>query len=265
MRKCCEPSPSNDSTASTMCSTTRGPAIWPSLVTCPTRMIAAPDFLANRISACAEARTCVTVPGADSTVSVHMVWIEIDHDQARHRALRQRRDDVLDRGFGGELHRRIRQPQPLGAQPHLRHGFFAGYVNHAMAGAGHQAGGLRQQGRLADAGIAADQQHRAAHKSAAGDAIEFAHAGGQPRSVLGLAGQRFQLERPAPALRADRYRHAPVVSSSASVFHSPQDSHLPCQRLYAAPQFWQTKERVDLAMEGVSRLLEFAGRAHIMT
>ena len=43
---------------------------------------------------------------------------------------------------------------------------------------------------------------------------------------------------------------APVVSSSASVFHSPQDSHLPCQRLYAAPQFWQTKERVDLAMAG---------------
>src|SRR6185503_8775791 len=43
---------------------------------------------------------------------------------------------------------------------------------------------------------------------------------------------------------------APVVSSSASVFHSPQDSHLPCQRLYAAPQFWQTKERVDLAMKG---------------
>src|SRR4051794_15487719 len=42
---------------------------------------------------------------------------------------------------------------------------------------------------------------------------------------------------------------APVVSSAASVFHSPQDSHLPCQRLYAAPQFWQTKERVDLAME----------------
>src|SRR6202023_233941 len=41
---------------------------------------------------------------------------------------------------------------------------------------------------------------------------------------------------------------APVVSSSASVFHSPQDSHLPCQRLYAAPQFWQTKERVDLGM-----------------
>src|SRR6266478_1516007 len=48
---------------------------------------------------------------------------------------------------------------------------------------------------------------------------------------------------------------APVVSSSASVFHSPQDSHLPCQRLYAAPQFWQTKERVDLAMKGGESLV----------
>src|SRR6202521_712645 len=43
---------------------------------------------------------------------------------------------------------------------------------------------------------------------------------------------------------------APVTSSSASVFHSPQDSHLPCQRLYAAPQFWQTKESAFLAMGG---------------
>ena len=35
-----------------------------------------------------------------------------------------------------------------------------------------------------------------------------------------------------------------------SLFCSPQDSHLPCQRLYAAPQFWQTRERVFLAMKG---------------
>jgi hypothetical protein len=40
------------------------------------------------------------------------------------------------------------------------------------------------------------------------------------------------------------------VSSSISVFHSSQDSHLPCQRPYAAPQFWQTKESTFLAMEG---------------
>ena len=59
-----------------MCSTTRGPAIWPSLVTWPTRITAAPECLAKRISAWAAPRTWVTVPGADSTASVHMVWIE---------------------------------------------------------------------------------------------------------------------------------------------------------------------------------------------
>src|ERR1700712_2573710 len=46
---------------------------------------------------------------------------------------------------------------------------------------------------------------------------------------------------------------APVTSSSTSVFHSPHDSHLPCQRLKAAPQFWQTKDRVFLAIGEVSR------------
>src|SRR5262245_15216465 len=51
-------------------------------------------------------------------------------------------------------------------------------------------------------------------------------------------------------LRLERIETGTAVapSSSASVFHSPQASHLPCQRLYAAPQFWQTKEREDLAM-----------------
>ncbi|MNT49516.1 hypothetical protein D3C72_1863740 [compost metagenome] len=59
-----------------MCSTTRGPAICPSLVTWPTSTTAAPLFLAKRVSACAEVRTCVTVPGAESTRSVHSVWME---------------------------------------------------------------------------------------------------------------------------------------------------------------------------------------------
>ncbi len=42
--------------------------------------------LAKRISACAEPRTWVTVPGATSTMSVHMVWIEFDDDEARRLA-----------------------------------------------------------------------------------------------------------------------------------------------------------------------------------
>ena len=111
MRNWCEPSPSNDSTASTICSTTRGPAIWPSLVTWPTRMTAAPVRLAKRISSAAEPRTWVTVPGAASTLCVHMVWIEFDDQEPRRRALRQRRDDVFDRRFRRRSRRRHRQGQ----------------------------------------------------------------------------------------------------------------------------------------------------------
>src|SRR6266852_1829616 len=68
-----------------------------------------------------------------------------------------------------------------------------------------------------------------------------------PVSVSSANSRPLRLERTETGIVV-----APVVSSSANVFHSPQDSHLPCQRLYAAPQFWQTKERVDLAMGGES-------------
>ena len=51
---------------------------------------------------------------------------------------------------------------------------------------------------------------------------------------------------------------APVLSpSSTRVFHSPQASHLPCQRLNAAPQFWQTKVRLRLDM-GIAANWPFA-------
>ena len=41
---------------------------------------------------------------------------------------------------------------------------------------GERGRGLDQKRRLADAGIAGHQQHRAAHKTAAGDAVELGHA-----------------------------------------------------------------------------------------
>src|ERR1700731_496257 len=64
-----------------------------------------------------------------------------------------------------------------------------------------------------------------------------------PVSVSSANVRPLRLERIETGIEVE-----PVVSSSASVFHSPQDSHLPCQRLYAAPQFWQTKERGGLAI-----------------
>ncbi len=59
-----------------MCSTTRGPASVPSLVTWPTRNSTNPRRFASRISSCAQARTWLTVPGAESRLSRYIVWIE---------------------------------------------------------------------------------------------------------------------------------------------------------------------------------------------
>ena len=108
----------------------------------------------------------------------------IDDQKPRRRALRQRRHDVLDRGFGGDLDRGFGKPEPLGAQPHLRHGFFAGNIDGAVLVAREGGRDFEQQRRFADAGIAAEQQHRAAHQPAAGHAVELGDAGRQPRRFM---------------------------------------------------------------------------------
>ena len=58
-------SPSKYSTVSTMCSSTRGPAIAPSLVTWPTSTVVQPVALATRVRWAAHSRTCATEPGAE--------------------------------------------------------------------------------------------------------------------------------------------------------------------------------------------------------
>src|SRR3954453_15884366 len=65
--------------------------------------------------------------------------------------------------------------------------------------------------------------------------------------------------RPGPAgdrrrCRAGRAgpRGAPAAPSSAIVFLAPQASHLPAQRPYTAPQFWQMKEGACLAISLIS-------------
>ena len=187
-----------------MCSTTRGPAIWPSLVTWPTRITAAPERLAKRISSPAEPRTCVTVPGAASTRCVHMVWIE---SITRSRGVGPC-DSVATISStavsAASSTAASAEAEPFGAQPHLRHGFLAGNIDGAMAGAGEGGGDLQQQRRFADAGIAAEQQHRAAHQAAAGHAVEFGHAGRRAAAPHGLALERLDREQPAFARRPRR-------------------------------------------------------------
>src|SRR5215831_10547173 len=75
-----------------------------------------------------------------------------------------------------------------------------------MARARERGRHLDEQRRLADAGIAAKQQHRAAHEAAAGHAVKFGDAGREPRRVVALARQRLEREWPALARCAPRHR-----------------------------------------------------------
>ena len=79
----------------------------------------------------------------------------VDHESRGVLPLRQRCDDVLDRGLGRQARPRLGKAEPFGAQPHLRDGFFAGDVDGAVAGVRERGGGLDQQRRFADARIAA--------------------------------------------------------------------------------------------------------------
>ena len=142
----------------------------------------------------------------------------IDDDEAGRLALRERGDDVLNRGFRREFDRGVAEPEPLGAQPHLRHGLFAGDVDGAVAGAGERRGGLNQQGRFADAGVAGHQQHRAADEAAAGDAVEFRQPGRQAGGLMGLADQRLERELAALAWSAARAGRAAGDTAGAVAF-----------------------------------------------
>src|SRR5436190_19353942 len=71
-----------------------------------------------------------------------------------------------------------------------------------MARPRERGGDLDQERRLPDAGVAAEQQHRATYEAAAGDAVELGDAAGEPRRVMRFAGQRLECERPALARRA---------------------------------------------------------------
>ena len=225
-----------------MCSTTRGPAIWPSLVTWPTISSAEPLALAKRISAWAEPRTWLTVPGADSIASLHMVWIESittnfggspDPSVATMSST-----SVWAASWTGALG----EAEAGGAQTHLGGRFLARHVDDARSRSGDRGAGLDEQRRLADARLAADQGRRARHEAAAGHPVEFADPGDDARLGLRDAAEVLERERRGRPRRA-RAGAPPTPSAAASsmiVFHSPQDSHFPCQRCVIAPQFWQT-------------------------
>ena len=191
-----------------MCSSTRGPAIAPSLVTWPTSTSANPRDLASRISSKLDARTWLTLPGALSTLSSHMVWIELMTTRPRSRSPSRVGGDVAHVDRRGKLERRVGQTEPARPQPDLIDRLLARHVADPLARPRQRRRGLQHEGGLADAGIAADQHDRRRHEPAAQHAVELGDPDDRPRRRLGRTLQpderdtlaRASPRRPRPGL-----------------------------------------------------------------
>ena len=129
----------------------------------------------------------------------------VDDHQTRRLAVGEGGDDVLDRGLGGKLDLRVRELQPLGAQPHLRHRLLAGDIDRAVAGASERGRDLEQERRFADPRIAAQEEDRSAHEAAAGDAVELGQPAGEAGRIARFAGERLERELSALARRPPRH------------------------------------------------------------
>ena len=114
----------------------------------------------------------------------------IDYQQGWRRNPAQRGQDIAHRCRGGKAHRRTRQPQPFGPQPHLPRRLLAADIDHLAARLRHFRGRLQQQRRFADPGITAHQDGRTRHQSAAQCPVEF----GQPCAAP-LQGDAWCIER----------------------------------------------------------------------
>ena len=109
-------------------------------------------------------------------------------------------DDRFDTGLGHYLEFVLRQLQAPRAHGHLLLRFLAGDIQRREP-LGDVAQGLQQDGRLADARVAADQHHRAIHQAATEHPVQLAGDGGEARHFLDAdLGQGLDLRLlPGPA------------------------------------------------------------------
>ena len=99
--------------------------------------------------------------------------------------------------------------QPVGAEPDLVRRFLAAGVEHGAAGGLEPRRGLEQQRGLADAGLAADQHHRAGHDAAAEHEVELGNAGAPARRAARWPTSREPGRRARSTARAACPRRRP--------------------------------------------------------
>ena len=179
-----------------MCSSTRGPAIMPSLVTCPITNTEIPEDLARSRSRLEHSRTCETDPADESISAMYTVWIESTTSSSGCSAASVL-EDRFQVGFGHQVellrHGWLVLQQAQGAHFHLALRLLTGNIQH-HALFGHLQGNLQHQGGLANARVAAHQHDRAGHHPAAQHAGEFADRQGQ--AGFAVAFDLIQATRP---------------------------------------------------------------------
>ncbi len=225
-------SPSKLSTTSTRCSSVRGPARLPSLVTWPTsttgtlrglgeaeqvagaladlREVAGQARLARR---CRPSGSSRPIEHARSSLCAGAGDLADGRIEDRRRS-RPAATSAWSLGRGAD---------PADAQRGLSDRLFAGRVEHHVAGCSAKPGQhLQQQGRLADARLAADQDQRARDQPTAEHPIELAEPRAQPRPPISVTSA-MGIRAAAPAPVAHRWRRAasareraPLLARSAT-------------------------------------------------
>ena len=135
----------------------------------------------------------------------------VDHEQAGFDFF-DMIENALERSLAQDEQIGRLDAEPLGAHFDLPRRFFAGHVETREPCLAHGGKRLQQQGRFADAGVAADEDHRAGHEAAAEDAVELADARRAPGL---LRSYRFRGSAPAPlSCRGSVRRAASTLSRS---------------------------------------------------
>ena len=140
----------------------------------------------------------------------------------------------LELRLGEDLHV-VAAAQPGGAQLDLRDRLLARDEERATSRS-HRAERAQEQRRLADAGLAADEDERRRHEPSAEDTVELGHAG---RDSFGLLRDYVDKAkgRPPGAAEAWARRRCPRAegASATIVPNSPQPGQRPSQRPEAVP------------------------------
>ncbi len=95
-------------------------------------------------------------------------------------------DDAFEVVLGDDEELLLLDAHAVAAEFDLRGGFLAGDVEHRLARARNLAQGLQQDRRLTDAGVAAQERHRAGDVARSQDAVELLDAGRDVRAAVAV-------------------------------------------------------------------------------